>query len=313
MQKLLLIGALSLIGALLLTCTRPSPPLVPVLAKRPSMEEARAAFEALVDRGWLRGLDEPRGGWVPTPAIADKPPAVLVNHHRALLLAEVVAHARPEAGTREGASRRTAMLRQGLALGMLAVEPTASEAERVHALLKAERIWQPWRGAVVLAGTGDAAWFPVLRSLVDAQPFGYSRAQASMALGVLGHPAGAARLEAFVRANHGQQGDGFGKHALIILGGTSPEARRAVVRVALSLMRTHPNGIRTDGGVPWYEDHPGRVSYLQTTAIEILRNVGTAEDAESLLRAKAWLVQPTQPLLDYLAASIEIMRARSPR
>ena len=199
-------------------------------------------------------------------------------------------------------SRRAWRARVGLRL--------EAAQEQVAALLARGGIWQPWRAALTLAVSGQGRWYDEVLAVLDATSFAYGGSQAVLAVGLTGEPRAASVLEEYLRSHYGRQGYDAGKAALITLGKSSAPGRAAVTEAAFRLIRHHPKGLRTDGGLQFEEGHSERVRYIQTTAIEILRTVGTAEAAEVLAGEQARIVQPSQQLLDYFHESVRLMRER---
>ena len=300
---LLLLGG----GAWWWGASRPGPGPVPVV---PNLQAQRDAFEALVQAGRLPGYPEPRAGWVPAPARLEDVPPVFAGTPPAFLLEEVEAHQRPEgraALTEE--EKQEAALRQGLALELLTNHATPTQQSRVATWLDAGRIWQPWRAARLLALRRGPAALSTVEAVLDAAPWGYGGAQAALSLAETGAPATAERLERFLRTHYGRQGYASGKAALKLLARAGPEARAAVIAAAFRLLRHREAGTATYGGLSIDLTHPGRIVYLQTTAIEILREVGDATTAEELERNPTPFAEPTPARLRYLEESLEELRA----
>lgn len=281
----------------------------------PGSASAAEVFDALAERAFHRHAGPTNVSSSP-PDVEHSLALFATAQGRAFLLAEVSRNApqkRGQSAKHALAEGDRAPIRQQIALHLLAGQspPSDGEIAEVATLWNEQRVWEPSHAAEFLATSGDPKFFDAISAELEVRPDGEAGARAARALGILGHAPAAEVLEAFLRNRFGTREYNTAKEALMMLGRKGPVQRAAVCRAALSLISHHPGGVVVEGSATIQLDHPDRVSYLQGTGLDILREVGSAAEADELDAALRKLGNLPDGLAEFAKETVKLLRARA--
>lgn len=282
--------------------TTPASPIVPTGIQ---------AFDDAVNDYFDRTFYGQSGSWSSQPAVLPRPSTLTSPAGLQVLLDTVINNTKPPGLSLDQLTPAQLQVRQlqGTALAFLADNPSASTAATISQLLTDDKIWDPWRAALVLAATHDSNYFNQIKDVLDAQPYGWAGGQAALALGELGDPRGVNLLVDFMDQRYGSREENLAYSALLNLASAGGASVTAVIDGAFQLVTHQPSGTRTTAGVTWQLDHPERVAYIRMSGLAILNAIGRSAEATRLTSLLPGLALSADDLA-YAQQTIALMSTR---
>ncbi len=268
-------------------------------------------FDDAVNDYFDRTFFQQSGSWSSQPAVLPRPSSLTSSAVLQVLLDTVNNNAKPP-GLNLNQITPTQMQSlqlQGTALAFLADHPSTNTAVTISQLLTADKIWDPWRAALVLAATHDSNYFNQIKDVLDAHPYEWAGGQAALALGELGDPRGVDLLVDFMDQRYGFREENLAYSALLNIASAGGASFTAVIDGAFQLVSYQASGTRTVGGDTWQLDHPERIAYIRMSGLAILNTIGRSAEATRLTPLLPGLALSADDLV-YAQQTIALMSTR---